>query len=150
MKICQNCKKEFTTKKEIDGKIKNLQRRKFCLECSPFGEHNTSKILDYEERKNINEEKRKERNKKMSQHITNWRRKAKKKLIEYKGGKCEKCGYNKDFPSAYDFHHKAPKEKDFSISSNGNTRSIEKMRKEVDKCMLLCATCHREIHHYKY
>jgi len=76
--------------------------------------------------------------------VIEWRRRKKLILIEYKGGKCERCGYDK-YIGALDFHHKIPSEKDFSIS-NRNIRSIEKYKKEVDKCILLCANCHREIH----
>lgn len=47
--------------------------------------------------------------------------------------------------SAMEFHHINPLEKDFSISSNINM-SYEKIKKELDKCILLCANCHREIH----
>ena len=79
--------------------------------------------------------------------VIEWRKRAKKRLIDYKGGKCEICGYDKDCSTAYDFHHKNTEEKEFSISSDGKTRSIERLKKEVDKCMLLCANCHREIHH---
>ena len=78
-------------------------------------------------------------------HVTQSRRLTKIKLIEYKGGQCEVCGYNKRIPSAYDFHHSDPREKIFGIS-NGNTLGIETMKKEVDKCILLCKNCHAEIH----
>jgi len=36
--ICQNCNSEFNSKAIIDGKERNLQRRKYCLNCSPFGD----------------------------------------------------------------------------------------------------------------
>lgn len=67
--------------------------------------------------------------------------------VDYLGGKCigEDCGYNK-YVGALEFHHKDPSGKDFGISSNGYTRSWEKVRLELDKCVLLCAVCHREIH----
>lgn len=68
----------------------------------------------------------------------------KEKAVEYKGGKCELCGYDKCV-DALEFHHKNPNEKDFGISS-GETRSWEKIKKELDKCIMLCANCHREIH----
>jgi hypothetical protein len=45
---------------------------------------------------------------------------------------------------ALSFHHKNPNEKDFSIS--GKSLSFEKLRGEVDKCMLVCSNCHSEIH----
>ena len=65
--------------------------------------------------------------------------------IEYKGDKCEICGYCK-YIGALEFHHLNPAEKDFSISASGKTRSFELVKKELDKCILLCANCHREIH----
>lgn len=77
--------------------------------------------------------------------VSRKRKKLKKDLVEYKGGKCEKCGYDQCV-AAMDFHHKDPKEKDFGLSSNGNTQSWEKLTKEADKCLLLCANCHRELH----
>jgi len=77
--------------------------------------------------------------------VSRKRKTLKKDLVEYKGGKCEKCGYNKCV-AAMDFHHKDPKEKDFGLSSNGNTQSWKKLTEEADKCLLLCANCHRELH----
>ena len=65
-------------------------------------------------------------------------------LIAYKGGKCERCGYNKT-PRALEFHHLNPEEKDFGISEI-LTRSIQSLKDEVDKCILLCSNCHAEIH----
>ena len=70
---------------------------------------------------------------------------GKELLVEYKGGKCEICGYNKCI-QALEFHHLNPEEKDFGIGAKGYTRSIEKNKEEVDKCIMVCANCHREIH----
>lgn len=81
--------------------------------------------------------------------VSNWRHRAKLKLLEYKGGKCERCGYNKPIPNAYDFHHRDPAEKEFGIG-NGDTRSLERMKKEADKCELVCRNCHAEIHYIEY
>jgi len=78
-----------------------------------------------------------------SLNVINWKKDKKIKLVEYKGGKCEKCGYDKCI-RALDFHHIDPLQKDFDISSN--SYSFEKMKKEADKCILVCANCHREIH----
>ena len=69
--------------------------------------------------------------------------KTKAKAIEYKGGKCIVCGYNKT-PRALHFHHLDPSQKDFGIS--GSTKSFEKLKPELDKCVLLCANCHSEVH----
>jgi hypothetical protein len=80
-----------------------------------------------------------------SEGVQYHREKTKEKAIEYKGGKCEYCGYNKCI-AALEFHHKEPSKKDFGISHKGYTRSWEAVRVELDKCLMLCANCHREKH----
>lgn len=65
------------------------------------------------------------------------------KSIEYKGGKCYRCGYNKYF-GALEFHHRDNLKKDFSISSS--CKNFENIKSELDKCDLVCANCHRELH----
>ena len=73
--------------------------------------------------------------------------KIKKQAVEYKGGKCVKCGYNKCL-SALEFHHINPLEKDKLLNSRGINRrkSFKLLKVELDKCVLVCANCHREIH----
>lgn len=68
----------------------------------------------------------------------------KQKYVDYKGGKCERCGYNRCL-NALDFHHINPKEKDPTFE-NFRYWGIEKAKEELDKCMLLCSNCHREKH----
>lgn len=68
-------------------------------------------------------------------------------LIQKRGGKCEKCGYNKNI-SALEFHHLDPSKKEFTLDSRNLERhSDEEILKEFDKCVLLCANCHAEHHH---
>lgn len=43
-KQCKNCPNTFPYEKEIDGKVRNFSSRKYCLECSPFGEQNTNQL----------------------------------------------------------------------------------------------------------
>ena len=64
--------------------------------------------------------------------------------IEYKGGKCQICNYNK-YPGGLDLHHINPKTKEFGIGEKGYTRSWEKVKTELDKCALVCANCHRKL-----
>ncbi len=64
---------------------------------------------------------------------------------EYKGNKCVLCGYNK-CPRALSFHHVNPKSKSFGLSVKGLTRSWDKIKAELDKCVLICANCHMEVH----
>lgn len=73
------------------------------------------------------------------------RDKVKKMAVEYKGGKCAICGYNK-YIGALEFHHLNPAEKDFSIGAKGYTRSFSKVKEELDKCICLCSNCHKEVH----
>lgn len=68
-----------------------------------------------------------------------------KKARESRGGKCEVCGYDK-CQQALEFHHTDPSGKEFPLT-DGRSRSWERMKKEVDKCILLCANCHREYHY---
>lgn len=71
----------------------------------------------------------------------NWTLKEKKKSIAYKGGKCLVCGYNK-CESALEFHHLDPDNK-IDIKDHWSfIRSVP----ELDKCVLLCCRCHRELH----
>ena len=80
-----------------------------------------------------------------SEAVKRRREKTKQILIEYKGGRCQICGYDKCI-GALEFHHLNPLEKEFGIGQDGITRSLEKNKEEVDKCILVCANCHREIH----
>ena len=71
------------------------------------------------------------------------KQKYKLKMIEYKGGKCERCGYDKNI-SALDFHHIDSSTKKFTLSDTHH--SWDETKKELDKCILVCANCHRELH----
>ena len=72
------------------------------------------------------------------------KRDLKIKAIEYLGGCCHHCGLIDD-PRVYDFHHLDPSEKEFSLGQIG-CRSFDKIKVELDKCILLCANCHRKEH----
>ena len=72
------------------------------------------------------------------------RKNYKLKYIEYLGGKCKSCGYNK-CAAALEFHHRDPSQKDISVAFLRD-HSWEKAKKELEKCVLLCANCHREEH----
>ena len=80
----------------------------------------------------------------LKQAVTKRRRKLKEMVVVYKGGKCEVCNYQRCI-WALELHHKDAKTKDFALSTEGYTRSWEAIKREADKCVLLCANCHREI-----
>jgi hypothetical protein len=71
-------------------------------------------------------------------------KKLKKELRDMLGGKCSKCGYKK-FPGALDFHH-IEGNKEGMVSLLIKDDSKQKALKEMKKCILLCANCHREAH----
>ena len=58
--------------------------------------------------------------------------------------KCAKCGDTRNY--ILEFHHKDPKQKEFTIGRMRNY-SLEKIQKEIDKCIVLCCNCHREFHY---
>lgn len=68
----------------------------------------------------------------------------KQKAIEYKGGACGACGYSYCV-AALEFHHEDPTVKEASISHMRNS-SWDKIKAELDKTVLLCSNCHRELH----
>lgn len=71
-------------------------------------------------------------------------------LIERSGGKCESCGYDKNI-AALTFHHIDPKLKSFELDMrNLSNHSQKVIDKEFEKCMLLCANCHFELHNPTY
>ena len=72
---------------------------------------------------------------------------VKLQAIAYKGSKCSCCGISYDGTngSIFDFHHLNPDEKEFSLGNKSNP-SWETVKKEIDKCILLCANCHRLEH----
>lgn len=69
---------------------------------------------------------------------------AKISAIKYLGGKCCRCGYNKDI-SALEFHHLDSSKKEFQISSCAD-KSWDRLKSELDKCEILCSNCHRIEH----
>jgi hypothetical protein len=78
--------------------------------------------------------------------IERWK-KIKINAIKYKGGECVDCKVPyPQYPAAvFEFHHLDPDEKDVNFTKL-RLRSWEKITKELDKCVLLCANCHRIRH----
>lgn len=109
---------------------------KYCGETDPskFMKTGSIKRLSYSRCKKCH-----------SIYTTNRFRKNKLRAVQYKGGCCEMCGYNKCVDSLH-FHHKDPKTKD-SCFDNFKSRIFEKIKYELDKCILLCANCHGELHY---
>tara|TARA_Y100000310_G_C20659434_1_gene803852 strand:- start:950 stop:1438 length:489 start_codon:yes stop_codon:yes gene_type:complete len=152
-RLCRKCKEKIPFQVIIQGKERNLQNRKFCLNCSPFGSRNTkpddparptrkSSALPYA----LWTEEAKEENRR-------WQYKNRQarmgKIIKLKGGECSNCSYSKSY-RALSFHHRDPSQKQFELSTRQLTsHAWEDIIKELAKCDLLCLNCHAELEEEK-
>jgi len=163
MKKCLKCNTDLPNIITINGKKHNICNRKFCLDCSPFKAHNTKNLIEVpvnkdrthkfcttcKTQKNLDEFYQGKKNftncKICHNESTKTRQKRlKQEAVNYLGGKCQVCNYDK-YVGALEFHHIDPNTKEFSIGHN-KMYSMERIKKELDKCLLLCANCHREFH----
>lgn len=145
---CLNCQSPIPHTIVINNQEKRLGKRKYCLICSPFGMHNTRKIFpgckDQKFCKVCNNPlPSRRRNICNACHVAKYRQNVKRKLVEYRGGKCLICGYNRCISNMV-FHHRDPSKKEFGIG--GKSQSFNRLKNEVNKCSLLCANCHGEVH----
>jgi len=75
------------------------------------------------------------------------RNRASEYIQEAKKGKsCCKCGYDKHH-AALEFHHIDPSTKVLEVAAMVRTYGLEKIKEEIDKCILICSNCHRILHH---
>jgi hypothetical protein len=127
--------------------MRNLQNRKFCISCSPYGAHNTKKGDPSGKVKTQNKYKTWSTDKKQKhiQYVLARGKKRKSELIKQFGGKCKYCGYSR-CERALTFHHLNRSEKLFGLSINNLwSKSLEAVNAESRKCELVCIRCHMEI-----
>ena len=85
-----------------------------------------------------NREKEKQRTKERTQMLKEW-------FKEYKRNfKCEKCG--EEHPACLDFHHTSKKKAGVTELVSRKNTSKKRIKEEIEKCMVLCANCHRKEH----
>ena len=165
MNICQKCNNPIPSTLTIGGRVFDLSKRHYCTSCFKFTERKcegdmTPKasyqserfcpkcqrvrpIIDFLYLKR--QRRYMWRCRDCSAEIQAQKIKEfKRKCMEYKGGSCKSCGYNK-CTTALDFHHRNADEKEFNIGSIW-FRGFDKAKVELDKCDLLCSNCHRELH----
>ena len=70
----------------------------------------------------------------------------KRNFVDSQRTQCAKCGETRTY--LLDFHHINPEEKEFTIGVL-KRGAKEKLQEEIDKCICLCANCHREFHHFE-
>ena len=113
---------------------------KTCLDCNtskPFGEYYSSVRRGkrkYQSYCKPCANKRRYKNQKL----------LKQRMFEYLGGECKHCGVKEPL-CIFDFHHTDPKEKEFTLNQK-KSLSFDKIKLELDKCVVLCANCHRIEH----
>lgn len=120
--ICLKCGKEFT----IPNNKGHKSTRRFCYECLPYETSNRIGRNMYHKL---------------------WVEYVLKQIKDKYGTSCSICGYNKNY-AALEFHHTDMKSKEFSPAELiYSSYDLGQIFKELDKCILVCANCHREIHH---
>jgi len=147
MPICNKCSVPFAFHIVIDGCRRNLKNRKYCLECSPFGRHNTRTLHNDPVLPGTCRlcgaalvTTRRRRCEACDTLIRRYRTKL--AAIVYLGGCCKRCGW-KGHPAAFQFHH--PGAKGFTIGGVAN-KSWDVIKRELNRCELLCANCHQIEH----
>lgn len=155
MPICLKCENEFPYRLKIDGKYRNLKNRKYCIDCSPFGIHNTKQLINSDsqyncekcgetDKNNFYGYKKKLCNKCHNNYVLKKGREKKQFARQILGNKCKICGYDK-FEQALDIHHLNPSLKDINFKSMRGW-SIERITQEIENCILLCKNCHIAVH----
>jgi len=128
LKKCKNCKK--TKLCDWSGSFTQTGSPEYKARCHDC---HRIKALDW----------RRKGQKRISQQAKLRRLKLKQKYVDYLGGKCSRCGYFKN-NRALTFHHHG-KGKDRNISQMIDW-SWNKVKSELDRCILLCFNCHMEEH----
>ena len=163
---CHKCSKEFPTRVVVDGRVRHLGNRRYCLGCSPFGTNNRRRLEasgdgrgEYrhadateltcracQDTKPVKEFYLKKSwwfsycKACIKANSLRYHHLFKARAIEYKGGLCLDCG-QMPHPAAMHFHHRDPGVKDIEVSKLRASK-FEKVLAEIDKCDLLCANCH--------
>lgn len=148
------CGKKIPLTVTIDSRSRNLQHRKRCLSCLPFGtargRWHGVKTRTVDEESEVRrqrwraayEAKRTEIGK---CPITAMRIARKALLLSWFNSKCQLCSYNK-CPRNLAFHHLDPAQKASPLNVSACQAALPKILMELIKCVLLCNNCHGEVH----
>lgn len=141
MPVCRKCGLSFSNWLFIKGKKRNLQRRKFCVHCSPFGEHNTnSSILPPDEKEELFLRRKEKRHNQKRHYDRTYTSRLRDRALETLGNSCVICG-NAD-KRILQFDH---------INGGGNKNKsgwgrrklyLDIIYKRRNDVQILCANCH--------
>lgn len=128
-KYCSECQVEkdisfFHIRSSVKGTFQN-----YCKDCRKIRDARIWQDNKYGKR----------------EKVKNWKEDSRRKYQEYKRNlSCKICGETSE--ECLDFHHLDPKEKDLAVSALINRSSWEVILSEIEKCIVLCANCHRKVH----
>lgn len=116
----------------------NTQKCKYCGKNKPTDDFEIANVIN-------GKEYRRRKCRRCYQDTKNaHRRHLRLWLDELKRGK--KCSCGEDDFRVLDFHHRDPDEKDLEVSMTLGRWGKERILKEIDKCDVICAKCHRILH----
>jgi len=131
VKICTKCNQEKPVDQFRWREKSKDKRQPHCKEC--MNAHEASRWLIDANLRSRRQQQNKARQKRNIEYMR-----------EYISARsCEECGDND--PRVLEFHHIDPSTKLKNVSAMWHrSDSIESIMKEVEKCQLLCASCHRK------
>lgn len=130
-KICPNCKKEKSLSEWNKDSARSSGTQAYCRECT--------RLRDRE----YYHSNRQDRKNKIRERAEKERERVGQMILEYKKQGCKFC---KEIECiCMDFHHL--RDKDFAIGdSTRKNYSLNRVKKEIEKCLVVCSNCHRKIH----
>lgn len=133
MKICPKCEKEMPIEQFAWKNKKSGTRSAYCKEChKDYSKEHYQKYRD----------KYREKAKIVNKSFKSWYRDLKSNYS------CSKCG--ESHPSCIQFHHLDPENKEMEVSKAAKTGSKERVLREIEKCIPICANCHFKLHWEEY
>ncbi len=133
MKICTKCKRRRQNKSFNKNSTRSDGLSNVCRDCA-----NSYDKERYVKNKGSHNELMKQRN-------AEYRDRYRKKINEIKSSGCTNCEEKE--PCCIDFHHIDESNKLGDVATMAaHLKKWEVVQKEIDKCVLLCANCHRKLH----
>lgn len=126
LKTCRKCKKEAYTEEQLKDFVKDKKNNDgYATICKSCSRDHTRKA-----RKNYDDT--------IEKHIQ-----------EYIGSDtytCRLCGFTHKYSGIFDWHHYTDNKTDSISNMKRNQLPWSTIKKELDKCTLLCSNCHRLVH----
>lgn len=151
MLTCQNCGEEFPRRRDKNGRCydtkycddcyREVPESKKCEKCKrEFPNTDEYFYSQYKGNGNLRGKCKDCLNKERAKDVQKTRDRKINQLVKEFGGKCIDCGFDRSI-KALSFHHVQGKEEEISNMLARNA-SMEELRKEAEKCKLLCLNCH--------